>query len=897
VSTAILATKLYVPPGRSKVVLRPRLIERLNEGLNRRLTLISAPAGFGKTTLVGEWLHSGFALRSGEPNRSFRVAWLSLDEGDNDPARFLTYLVAALQTIAPQLGQGVLIALQSPQPPPVEVVLATLLNEVTTLLDRFILVLDDYHVIDAKAVDDAVTFLLEHLPPQMHLLVATREDPRLPLTRLRVGDQLTELRAADLRFTPAEAADFLNQVMGLNLSEQDIAALESRTEGWIAGLQLAAISMRGQGDVTGFIKSFTGSHRFVMDYLMEQVLQKQPARIQHFLLRTSILDRLCGSLCDAVLPAPAGSGQQTLEYLDHANLFVVPLDNERHWYRYHRLFGDLLQQRLSQSVARTPEAERESIAGFHVRASQWYEDNRLPFEAFHHAASANDIERAERLIEGRKIPLHFPGAVTTVLDWLSSLPTTVLDARPALWVRYGAMTLVIGKTTGVEQRLQAAEAALARAGLVPRAIEEMDSKTRNLVGQIATARATLALTRYDVDKMIAQSQRALEYLLPENIPFRTSALWTLGVAYFWQGERAAARRAITDALSLSQPAGDTFATLLSTISLGQIQESDNQLHPAFESYQRAIELAGDPALSIACEAQLGLARIAYEWNDLNAAEQHAQQSLQLARQYEQVIDRYIATEVFIARIKLARGDVEGAVELLAQTEQSARQNNFLLRMPEIAAVQVLAFLEQGNLGAAEQLAQTYSLSLSHARVLLADGKSAEALHMLEPLRQQMEAKGWHDETLKVMVLQAVALQAHGDRDKALQGLADTLVLAEPGGFVRLFVDEGRPMAQLVSESGARSILPGYTAKLLAAFGRQPPVSRSDRIPQPLVEPLSPRELEVLRLMAQGLSNQEIGERLFLALDTVKGHNRRIFDKLQVQRRTEAVARARELGLV
>ena len=387
-STPILATKLYVPPPQPKVVLRPRLIERLNEGLHRKLTLISAPAGFGKTTLVSEWV----------AGCERPAAWLSLDEGDNDPTRFLAYLVAALQTIAANIGEGVLGALQSPQPPPTESILTTLLNEIATVPDDFVLVLDDYHVIDARTVDDALTFLLDHLPPQMHLVIATREDPHLPLARLRARGQLTELRAADLRFTPAEAAEFLNGVMGLNLSAEDIAALETRTEGWIAGLQLAAISMRGHEDATSFIESFTGSHRFVLDYLVEEVLQQQSESVQAFLLRTSILDRLCGPLCDAVLLDPSASGQETLEYLEHANLFLVPLDNERRWYRYHHLFAELLRQRLHQSVASATGDER-AWPNCTYAPAQWYEDNGLDMEAIHHALAAEDFERAASLIE------------------------------------------------------------------------------------------------------------------------------------------------------------------------------------------------------------------------------------------------------------------------------------------------------------------------------------------------------------------------------------------------------------------------------------------------------------------------------------------------------------------
>jgi len=890
----LLLTKLYVPHPRPKIVLRSHLIERLNEGLSSgcKLTLISASAGFGKTTLVSEWIAS-----CERP-----VTWLSLDEGDQDPARFLTYLVAALQTIAPKIGAGVLAALQSPQPPPTESILTALLNEIATAPDNSVLVLDDYHVIDSKPVDKALTFLLEHLPPQMHLVIATREDPHLPLARYRARGQVNELRAADLRFTRSEATEFLDQMMGLNLSAEDIAALETRTEGWIAGLQLAAISMQGHEDASSFIKSFTGSHHFVLDYLIEEVLQQQPPSIQTFLLRTSILERLCGPLCDAVLGSPSASrqetvsAQETLEYLEHANLFIVPLDNERRWYRYHHLFGDLLRQRLEQSL--TP----AEIAEYHIRASQWYEEHHLEMEAFQHAAVANDIERAERLIESKGIPLHFRGAVAAILNWLASLPTTVLDARPSLRVRYVTLSLVTGQTTGVEEKLQAAEAAIAAIlqGSDP------DNKTRDLIGQIATSRATLALTHYQPEAMITQARRALKYLPPDNLLSRFRANWTMGMAYQFRGERSAAGRVYAEALSIAQAAGNILNTSLATLCLGQIQELGNQLYPAAETYRRSLQLLGDNySPPSASEAYLGMARIFYEWNDLDAAEQYGQQGLQLARMYDRVIDRFIFSEVFLARLKLARGDVAGAAAMLAEAEQSVRQNNFVHRIPDVAAARVIVLLHQGKLAAAAQLAEAHELPIHQARVYLAQGNPSAALALLLPLRQQMEAKGWQDERLKVMVLQAVVLHAYGEKDKAVQLLGEALTLAEPGGFIRLFVDEGTSMAQLLSEAASRGIMPDYIGKLLAVFeaGKRksedkPPVFPEKHLDsESLIEPLSPRELEVLKLLAKGLSNREISERLYLALSTIKGHNRIIFSKLQAQSRTEAIARASELGLL
>lgn len=885
-STSILATKLYIPPPRPELVRRLRLIERLDDGLRCKLTLISAPAGFGKTTLVSEWVAS----------RERKAAWLSLDEGDNDPTRFLTYVVAALQTIAESIGDGVLGVLQSPQPPPIESILTALLNEITTIPDDFALVLDDYHVIDAKPVDKALTFLVEHLPPQMHLVIATREDPQLPLARFRARGQLIELRVADLRFTPSEAAGFLNEVMGLNLSAEDIAALETRTEGWIAGLQLAAISMQGHRDATGFIRSFTGSHHFVLDYLVEEVLQQQPESVQTFLLRTSILNRMCGPLCDYVAEDGGwGSGQETLEYLERANLFTVPLDNERRWYRYHHLFAELLRQRLQPSTTSSTGDKGSGVAELHIRASQWYEENGLEIEAFHHAAVANDVERAARLMQGKGMPLHVRGALVSVLNWLEALPTEALDARPVLWVMYAGALTTAGQTTSVEQKLQAAETALQGA--------DLDIETRDLLGRIANNRATLAVTRYQVDTAIAQAHRALEYLRPENLPVRAITTWVLGVAYLLRGDRTAADQAFTEALSISQAIGHSFVTKLATIGLGNVQEAENRLYLAAETYRHALHLFGDQPLPIACEAHLGLARIFYEWNDLDAAQDHGQQSVHLARQFAEVIDRFIIGEVFLGRLMLTRGDVAGAAAILTKADEVARQHNFVHRMPEVAAAQVLVLLRQDNAAAAAHLAQTLDLPLSQARVYLAQGDASAALAVLGPLREQVEAKGWEDEKLKVMILQAVALHARGDTDNAVQRLGNALALAEPGGFIRVFVDEGMPMAQLLSEAAPRGVMPNYVARLLAAFEAEEQGSKhtsSALTPsgaRSLIEPLSQRELEVLRLVAQGLSNREIGERLFLALDTVKGHNRRIYDKLRVQRRTEALARARELGLL
>lgn len=813
--------------------------------------------------------------------RALPIAWLSLDEGDSDPVRFLTYLIAALQTAAPGVGQGALLALQAPQPPSADAILTAVLNDLAPLPERVILVLDDYHTIDAPAVDQALTFLLDNLPPSMHLVLVTREDPLLPLARLRARGQLNELRAADLRFTLDEAAEFLDQVMGLSLSPAELAALDARTEGWIAGLQLAALSMQGRTDTAAFIEAFSGSHRFVLDYLVEEVLQRQPAGVQEFLLHTAILGRLCGPLCDALLPDGAATGQETLATLERANLFVVPLDNERRWYRYHHLFGELLRQRLRQQQPQAP-------AGLHQRASAWFEANGLELEAFQHATAAGDVPRAERLIEGRGMPLQFRGGAVPILNWLATLPAATLDAHPTLWVNYASALLVIGQVVGVAEKANAAEMALQNVAA--------DERTRDLTGRIASLRVTLAVTQHRADEILAQAQRALEYLHPANVPVRASITWAMGYARHLRGERAAARLAYIEALAICESIGHRVIAMMAAIGLAAMQAGDNQLHQAEQTYRHALELAGDPPPPPACGAHLGLAQLYYEWNDLDRAQAHVQLAAPLALRIENT-DRWVACELFLARLSLTRGHAAGAAAHLAAAQQATREHNFSRQLPPIAAVQTLLHLQRGDLAAAARAAQAHDLPLSQAHVLLAQGDAAGALAILAAYRQEVEARGWADQRLQAMILQAVAWQAHGERDKALHLLGEALALAEPEGFLRAFVDEGAPMAQLLAQAAARGVLPEYAARLLAAFAAEPPPQAVSARSQPLIEPLSERELEVLRLIAQGLSNQEIGARLFLALDTVKGHNRRIFDKLQVQRRTEAVARARELGLM
>jgi LuxR family transcriptional regulator, maltose regulon positive regulatory protein len=905
-STQILATKLYVPPPQPRVVLRPRLIERLNEGLRRRLTLISAPAGFGKTTLLSEWLAS-----CERP-----AGWLSLDEGDSDPTRFLSYLVAALRTIAPNIGEGVLGALRSPQPPPTESILTVLLNEIATVPDDFVLVLDDYHVVDAQPVDDALAFLIEHLPPQVHLVIATREDPHLPLARLRARGQLTELRAADLRFTPSEAAEFLNQVMGLNLSAEEIAALETRTEGWIAGLQLAAISMRGREDVPGFIRAFAGDNRYILDYLVEEVLQRQPERIRSFLLQTSILDRLSGPLCDAVTGQEEGT--RMLEALERGNLFVVSLDDKRHWFRYHHLFADVLYAYLMQE-------QPDQVSALHRHASEWYEQNGSAADAIRHALAAADFGRAADLVELALPAMRRSRQEATVLGWLKALPDELLHFRPVLSVAYAGVLQQGGELEGVEDRLRDAERWL---GTTADKRERPETPSAEMVvvdeeefhrlpGSIAVQRAGLALVLGDVPETVKYARRALALASEDDYFRRGAAAALLGLASWRSGDLEAAHRSFADGMASLQNAGYISDAVGGSIALADIRIAQGRLREAMRTYEHALQLAteqGDPVMRGTADMHVGMSELHREHDNLEAATQRLLRGKEQGERTGFPQNRY-RWRVAMARILEAQGDPDGALDLLDEAER-LYVSDFFPNVRPVAALKARVWVAQGRLGEALGWARKQGLSahdeigylrefehITLARVLLAEYEIDweersihEAMGLLERLLEAAGAGGRMGSVIEILMLQALAHEVQGDIPSALAPLQRALMLAESEGYVRVFVDEGRPMAQLLSEAAADGIMPDYTARLLASLEAEshPPPSPTA---QPLVEPLSDRELEILGLIAGGLSNREISERLFLALITVKGHNRNIFRKLQVRRRTEAVARARELGLL
>jgi LuxR family maltose regulon positive regulatory protein len=912
-STPILATKLYIPPPRPKAVLRPRLIERLDEGLHRKLILVCAPAGFGKTTLLGEWV-------AALPRPA---AWLSLDEGDNDPARFLSYFVAALRTIAPSMGEGVLDALGSPQSPPTESILTALLNEMAALAEDSVFVLDDYHVIHATAVDDALTFLLEHLPPRVKLVIATREDPPLPIARMRARGQLSELRAADLRFILTEAAGFLEGAMGLKLSAEEMAALEERTEGWIAGLQLAALSMRGREDVGEFIRAFAGDNRYIVDYLTEEVLGSQSDRIRSFLLSTSILDRLSGPLCDAVTGQEGGNAR--LEALERGNFFVVPLDDKRRWYRYHHLFADVLYAYLM-----TEQPDRVPV--LHRRASEWYEHNGSVADAIRHALAAEDFGRAADLVELAVPEMRRSRQEVTLLGWFEALPDELFRVRPVLSVHYAGTLLQSGRLEGVEDRLRDAERWLDTGADVGERPEGSSAEMvvvdkeefRRLPGSVTIYRAGIALVVGDVLGTVKYARRALDLAAEDDHFRRGSAAALLGLAYWTSGDLEAGHRSYADGMAHLLRIGHVSDAIGCAIALADMRIGQGRLRDAMGTYERGLRLAteqGEPFLRGAADMHVGMSEIHRERNELDAATKHLLRSEELGEFAGLPQNRY-RWRVAMARICEAHGDLDDALDLLDEAER-LYVGDFFPNVRPVAARKARVWVAQGRLGEALVWARDLGLSahddlgylrefehISLARVLIALYKNDreersihEAMGLLERLLQAAEEDGRIGNVIEILVLQALAHEAQCESLSAFVPLERVLTLAEPEGYVRTFVDEGPSMEQLLLEAAARGIMPDYTGKLLAAFEAEGRIDSDDSprptppASQPLAEPLSDRELEVLRLIAQGLSNREIGERLFLAIITVKGHNRNIFRKLQVRRRTEAVARARELGLL
>ena len=904
-ASPLLETKLYIPRLRRGVVARPRLIERLAHGADSKLTLISAPAGFGKTTLLAEWLASG-------PAGGRSVAWLSLDPGDNHATLFWTYLIAALGTVAPGIGEGALHLLQSPQPPPIEGALATLLNELNAVPGDIVLVLNDYHAADAHDIQDGMAFFLEHLPPQVHLVITSRADPALPLARLRARGELVEIRAADLRFTPDEAAAYLNDEMGLELTARDVAALEGRTEGWIAALQLAALSIQGRDDAAGFIAGFAGDDRYIVDYLVEEVLHRQSDSVRSFLLQTSILGRLSGPLCDAV--TGHDGGRAMLEALDRGNLFLVPLDDQRRWYRYHQLFADVLRARL---LDEHPDLAPE----LHRRACEWCEENGDRSEAIGHAMAGGDLERAADLVELAIPAIRQGRQEATARVWLEALPDELIRVRPVLSVGYAGALLIRGEREGVEARLRDAERWLGTQqgepsgpDTPPAAMIVADEREfRRLPATIAVYRAAQALAIGDVANTVKHARRVLELVAEDDHLLRGSAAGLMGLAYWTSGDLETAHRSYADCMASLEKAGHLSDMIGCAIAMADIRIAQGRLREASSTYERGLRLAterGAPMLRGAADMHVGMSELSLEQSDLAAASQHLLTSRELG-EHAGLPQNAHRWRVAMARLRQAEGDLDGAVVLLHEAER-LYQGDYFPNVRPIAALTARMEIARGRLGDAQVWAREQGLSaeddLSYLRefehitlasLLLArrgrDERSLQqALDLLERLLRSAEDGGRTASVIEILILQSLGHQAQAGVRAGLVPLDRALALAEPEGYVRVFVDEGRPIATMLEAAARQRVAPDYVRHLLAAFGTP---AGSPTVTQNLVEPLSDRELEVLRLLATDLDGPGIAAELVVSLHTVRSHTKSIYAKLGVNNRRAAVRRAGELGLL
>ncbi len=901
----LLTTKLFIPPTRPDHISRPDLLNRLNDGLHRNLTLISAPAGFGKTMLVGEWVNS---LQSERTQAETKIAWISLDENENDHSRFLAYLLAALirtQAINLDFGEGLLGMLHSPQSPPVREVVTAVINEVATQSGQLIIVIDDFHVIDSPQVHNAITFLIENLPPLFHVVIATRDDPPLPLARLRVRGQLNELRAADLRFTSAEITQFLNQIQGLNLSSSEIATLETRSEGWIAGLQLAALSLQGRNGSDIGVKSFTGGHRFVLDYLLEEVLNQQTENVKNFLLQTSILNRFTGSLCDAL--TEQNNGQEILEDLERTNLFIVPLDDQRRWYRYHHLFADLLRLRLQQT-------QPGATATLQGKASEWYEQNGFPDEAIEYSLRTENHERSTHLLNKYIEQVLNRGEYTNAWRWLGKIPQEHLFTKPELCILYAWHLFSSGHLEAAETCLQAAEKHL------PSATPSSDSEllaASKIQGRVAAVRAFIASFRVDVPGIIQNASMALDVLPQQDLSWRSIVSIALGDAYGITGDMNAAYKARSEALEVSKTAGNIYLTLLSAMKLAITLRMQGQLQHVVDLCQEHYHLAMDKGVSqmvFVGWLYSVWAEVLAEIDELDEALIKGKQGVELTAHGEDIATTGWC-HLCLAKILFTRGDLSGAEETIRKIEEIMIGQH----MPPYISGMLLAWhvrimLAQNKLDAATQWSEMRGLKvggkitqlnageyLVYARILLAQEEWSEAAQLLQQLIQIADAGEWTSIKIEILILQALTCQAQGDLEQALASLKEALALAEPGGFVSVFVNEGPPIARLLYEAASQNIFPEYAGRLLTAFptpeSEPTAPAESKAGAGELFEHLSERELDVLQLLAKGLPRQEIAAKLFLSPHTIKSHIRNIYGKLGVHNQMQAVAKARGLSLI
>jgi LuxR family transcriptional regulator, maltose regulon positive regulatory protein len=901
----LLATKITIPRTRPDRLARSQLLARLNQEPGRALVLVCTPAGFGKTTLLADWA----------ADTTLAVAWLSMDADDNDPARFWRYLAAALDRVVEGLGEHMVPLLSPGSGVSTHGVVTALINQLQANPDEVTLVLDDYHAIESTAIHDSLGFLLSHLPPRLHLVIATRSDPPLPLARLRAGGQLAELRAADLRFTPDESAAFLQEVWKLNLPPEAVAALQTRTEGWAVGLQLAALSLQQRPDPGGFLDGFTGTHRYVLDYLTEEVLERQPEQVRAFLLQTSILERLSGQLCDAV--TGDSDGQSMLEALERANLFLVPLDTERRWWRYHHLFADLLRARLLQ-------LQPDLVPELHRRAAGWCEPHGLIDESIRHAVAAGDTPWATRLVEEHLGTTLRRGESQTLRRWLALLPEEVVRSRPALCLAEALLELHLGYLESVERLLEHAERILDRqVEPEPLEVPTDGGMVAQVPAAIALLRAELASDRGDPERTAELAAAALAQLGTEERGPRLWGRWLQLLAAWMRGQMEQAEAGFAQLLTEARAISDPHPLTTSCHTLGWVQQDRGRLGAALRTYRDGLRVAtegGRFQLLHAGEAHVGIAQVLHARNHLDAALRHATEGIELTRQ---VVEFRLPAFglVTLAWIRRAMGDADGALEAIEEACRLLPPTGVVTMFSPAQTERAGLLLALGRVEEAARWTQEQSLTehdevsyprerdhLVLARVLLVQSRPERALGLLERLDALADAHGRVRSLIEIRALRSLVLQAAGDHQAALTLLAEALELAAPEGHVRVFADEGPPMAALL-----RSLL-GTRRRARAAAGLDPATEHLHRVirafapmkaqaeqPTPaitaLIEPLTDRELEVLRLLAAGRRNRDIAQELVVTLETVKKHISHIFAKLGAANRTEAVAHARRLGLI
>ncbi len=906
----VVETKLVVPALRGDAVARPRLTELLDQGRGARLALVSAPAGFGKTTLLARWL-------TPSTDRQRPVAWLSLEEGDGQPVRFWTYVITAIQRAAPGAGDSALALLQAAQPP-LDIVLATLINELSSIPTDLDLVLDDYHLVDGPDLESGMAYLLERLPPQIHLVISTRADPALPLARYRARGDLVEIRADDLQFTPAEAAAYLNDVADLALNPAEIAALETRTEGWIAALQLAALSLRGRSQPAAFIASFAGDDRYIVDYLVEEVLNRQPSPVRDFLLHTSILDRLSGPLCSVV--TGTADSQRMLEHLDRANLFLVPLDNTRHWYRYHQLFAEVLATHLLDE-------QPDTVSGLHRRASQWYDEAGEPDRAVRHAVAAGAISRAADLAELAIPPLLRNRQEATIAAWRTAIPDHVVLTRPVLALGFIGALMSSGQFTVAEERLRQLERQLPTRGSdgqangPPPGMVVVDRhQWDRLPAALELYRSALSLIHGDPAGAIDHADLATARAAEDDHLTRAGAAATAGLARWAGGNLEAAHRSYTTSVGGLRTAGHLSDVLGCSITLADIRTTQGRLTDALQTYQEALRSADDdpaPVTRGTADIHVGISQIAYERNDLTAAARHLQLSRDLgdAAGLPQNPYRRRAAE---ARLLAAHGHRPAAIELLDQAER-VYFGDFAPDVRPIAALRAqlqlanndlagaVAWMRAQNLGIDDELTFLHEFEhLTMAMVLLAQhwagqGPAAnEATRLLQRLLEAAESGGRRGTCIEILVQLAVAAQASGDLSQASDLLGRALALAEREGHIRVFLNAGPALGAVLSS--VKPNRPGgqHAVVVLAAWDDNAVGDAAATRPappqQPLIDPLSERELDVLRLLDSDLSGPAIARELSVSVNTVRTHTQHIYTKLGVTSRREAVRKAARLGL-